>query len=130
MIYALEILDLRFIKIGYTSADVATRIASLQTGSPFLISSLFVVEGTLLQEQAIHGSLKKAMGRIRINIPPNEWYPGRHPFITQFLSKLKTLGPNQSLLHSDSYHSNVKQFGTSKPYCEGKPNYVWARQST
>ena len=85
MIYVAEILDSKFIKVGFAAGEVKRRISELQTGCPFEIKILLEVEGTLRQEQSLHSALTKAFGRIRIPCPPNEWYPGKHPFIQRFL---------------------------------------------
>ena len=90
MIYAVEILERRFIKIGYSASDdVTERIAALQTGNPFEIRPLISVRGTLMQEQSLHGALRVAFARTGMPVPPNEWYPGRHPFFVGFLNELE-----------------------------------------
>jgi hypothetical protein len=111
MIYAVEILDSRFVKIGFSKEETAAeRICSLQTGSPFQIAELFCVEGTLRQEQSLHASLRDAFTRIRVPVPPNEWYPGKNPFFQEFLSKLR-VGFDFGHTFLATYHSNVRQPG-------------------
>jgi len=123
MIYAVEIKEKRFVKIGYTdSTDAASRIAALQTGNPYEINKLFCVDGTLRQEQALHSALKVAFGRIRIPMPPNEWYPGKSEFFTNFLEYL-SYGPDAGLLYLDKYSPNVKQCGKKGNNVE--PNIRW-----
>lgn len=81
MIYVLEIQDGRRIKIGYTGQDdVAKRVAQLQTGNPYVIKTVMTVEGSLMDERALHASLRQTI--LRLHLPPvvNEWYPGRHPW--------------------------------------------------
>lgn len=109
MIYAVQILDGMFIKIGYSGdKDVSKRIASLQTGCPFEITQMLVVEGTLRQEKAIHLALSEALRRIRLPTPPNEWYRGNHPFFKEFMASL-AVSPNFALAFADKYSVNVKQ---------------------
>lgn len=98
MIYALKILDQKFVKIGFTESCVQRRIAELQTGNPFEISELFNVPGNLLQEQKMHALLKDAFRITRIPIPPNEWYPGKHPFFRGFLDALQA-GADQGVVY-------------------------------
>jgi len=114
MIYAAEILNSRFIKIGYTrSQNIEQRIAELQTGSPYEISILFSVEGSLRQEKSIHSALDVAFARCGIPIPPNEWYPGRHPIMQEFLGHLKYC-PISAISFCESYNNNVKQPSQSR----------------
>jgi hypothetical protein len=109
MIYAIEILDSKFVKIGFSSSETTKqRIASLQTGCPFEIRELFTVEGTLRQEQALHASLVAGFTRIGVPFPPNEWYPGLNPFFQGFLDAL-SLGANQGIAYAERYNHNVKQ---------------------
>jgi hypothetical protein len=123
MIYAVEILDSKFIKIGFSSAETSKqRIATLQTGNPFEIKELFTVEGTIKQEQSIHAALSVAFTRIRLPFPPNEWYPGLNPFFQEFLEHLK-LGANSAIAFAERYNSNVKQ--PSPKRGELKPNIRW-----
>ncbi len=108
MIYALEIINARFVKIGFTSnLDVSCRIEQLQTGSPFEIKKIFIVDGTILQEKEIHRALKTAFGRSNISVPPNEWYPGRCNIMKDFLPKLKRYGANQALAYLDQFNPSV-----------------------
>jgi len=107
MIYAVEILNCKFVKIGFAD-DVERRIAGLQTGSPFKINLLFAVSGTLRQEKAIHAALTAAFARIRIPMPPNEWYPGRNTFFKFFLSELKR-SANFGLKHAENWNVAVNQ---------------------
>lgn len=90
MIYAVQILDCEFVKIGFSSNEEAeARIAQLQTGCPFEIVKLFTITGTLRQEQTLHAMLDRMFMRLRIPVPPNEWYPGRSPDFKKFLDYLK-----------------------------------------
>lgn len=125
MIYAVQILDERYVKIGFSSSnDVRERISALQTGSPFEIVPMFTVDGTLMQEQALHSALRCAFGRIRIPMPPNEWYPGKNGFFRQFLRELK-FGANNGLAFLDRYNPAVKQPGAKSEIVD--PNYCWGR---
>lgn len=129
MIYAVEILDKKFIKIGFSAIDdVGKRISELQTGNPFLISPVLTTYGTLRQEQALHAALKIAFGRIRIPMPPNEWYPGRNPFISNFLEYLK-YGPDAGLALIENYNPAIKQPG-KKIGASVTPTLRWPREST
>lgn len=119
MIYAAIMDKGKFVKIGYTrSQNVEKRLAQLQTGSPFYIKLEFSIEGTLMQEQAIHASLRSAFNRIRIKIPGNEWYPAKHPFMREFLKLLKGGGPNAAIAFSERYNPAVKQWGKSERFNE------------
>lgn len=90
MIYAIQILDGEFVKIGFSSNDdVEARLASLQTGSPFKLEPVFTITGTLRQEQTVHALLSRAFHRIHVPTPPNEWYPGRVPMFSGFLEYLR-----------------------------------------
>lgn len=109
MIYAVEILDRRFVKIGFTDSDaVETRIAALQTGCPFQIKPMFCTPGSLRQEQSLHSALSAAFGRIRVPIPPNEWYPGKNPFFVEFLSWLES-SFDAGLSFAEKYNAAVRQ---------------------
>lgn len=112
MIYAAEIQAGKWIKIGF-SDDCAARLLQLQTGSPYRIGLLFIVEGSLMQEQAIHAALRTAFARIRLRQPGNEWYTGRHPFMKQFLADLR-FGATNGLLHAEKYNPSIKQPGKDK----------------
>lgn len=112
MIYALEILHREFVKIGYTSREqLRMRIAQLQTGSPYEIKPICIVEGTLQQEQMVHQALRVGFGRIRIPVPPNEWYPGKPPFMREVVASLAADGVKQMLALLDRYSPSVKQPG-------------------
>lgn len=111
MIYAVEILDKKFVKIGFSAnEDIRERIGALQTGCPFEIKEIFTTFGTLRQEKSLHAELSIAFGRIRIPMPPNEWYPGRNPFFTKFLEYLK-YGPDAGLALLQNYAPEVRQPG-------------------
>lgn len=122
MIYVLEILDKKFVKVGFAD-NVESRIAQLQTGNPFEVKKIFAIEGTLKQEQALHGALQKAFARIRIPMPPNEWYPGLNPFMTEFMENLK-YGFDFGLTYAEKYNSSVRQ-GSTKRDTDLKPNIKW-----
>lgn len=114
MIYAVQIINEKFIKIGFSNNDDASeRIASLQTGNPYEIKLLFTTFGTLSQEQELHRALTAAFTRIRVPIPPNEWYPGKVPVFQEFLRYLK-YGPNAGMAFLDQYNQSVKQPGHGK----------------
>ena len=90
MIYVAHILNGQFIKFGYTkNEDVSIRLKELQTGNPFEIKLILTTEGTLKQEQGLHAALTMVCSRMRVAMPPNEWYPGRHPFIKQLVKELR-----------------------------------------
>lgn len=114
MIYALQIQDFKYVKIGFSAnEDVLERIAALQTGNPYQLMPVLTTFGTIRQEQALHHALNKGFGRIRIPIPPNEWYPGKNPWFQRFLEMLK-YGPDAALLFLDGYDPAVKQPGQKK----------------
>lgn len=109
MIYAVQVLDQKFVKIGYCRGPTAlARISALQTGCPFKITELFSIEGTLLQEKSLHAALTKAFARIRIQVPPNEWYPGRNQFFQGFLAHLK-YGFDVGLTYAEQHNQFVEQ---------------------
>lgn len=119
MIYAMTMEDGKFVKVGYTKhSDVEKRAAKLQTGTPYYIKTEFCVEGSLMQELAIHGALKMAFHRIRIKLPGNEWYPARHPFMQTFIRTLRNQGPNAALEMAERYNPAVKQWGTGAKFTE------------
>lgn len=123
MIYAVHILDRKFVKIGFTASDdVQERISQLQTGNPYFIEPILTVDGSLIQEKELHKTLVKAFTRIRIPIPPNEWYPGKNPFFKGFLDHLKH-GANTGLMYLDQYDQSVKQPGKNMTSLE--PNLKW-----
>lgn len=89
MIYAVEILDYSFIKIGFSASDdVSIRISQLQTGSPFEIKPIFTIPGSLRQEQTLHALLMAAFSSIHVPNPPNEWYIGKNPMFKGFMESL------------------------------------------
>ncbi len=123
MIYAAEVCRMQFVKIGY-AVDVSARLSQLQTGNPHKINCLFSIPGTLLQEQALHQALTVAFARIRIPMPPNEWYPGRHPVMAEFLGNLK-YGFDLGLAAIERFNPAIKQPGTSKRGDAFTPNFLW-----
>lgn len=123
MIYAVEIIDRMFVKIGYCKAeDAQSRIATLQTGNPFQIKLIGLTEGTLMQEKALHSSLRQAFSRIRLPMPPNEWYPGRHDFMRKFVDEMR-FGANQALYFSEQYSPTLNNGRRTAEY---EPNIRWA----
>jgi hypothetical protein len=102
MIYALQIQDGKFVKVGFAGDSVERRVASLQTGNPHSIEILFATEGTLRQEHSIHDALTRMMERLHLPAPINEWYPGRHPFMKSFLNELRN-GPVNAIAFADNY---------------------------
>lgn len=124
MIYVAEVLNEKFIKVGWTNGeDASRRIATLQTGNPFEIKVMFTTKGSLIQEQELHKTLNDAFIRVRLPNPPNEWYPGRNTFMQSFLKLLKNDGYEQSLVFLDTYNQNVKQ--PSKKKEDLLPNIKW-----
>lgn len=109
MIYALEILGRKYVKIGYTRhGTVQQRIAELQTGSPYELTPIVWIGGTIRQEQAIHAALNTAFARCGIPVPPNEWYPGKHPIMGQFLDRLQ-ISANQAIAFAERFNPSIKQ---------------------
>lgn len=125
MIYAVYIQDQRFVKVGFCKdGGIERRIAQLQTGNPFEIKLLFHTYGTIVQEKALHSALRVAFGRIRIAMPPNEWYPGTNPFFQGFLEYLK-YGPDAGLAYAENYNPSVNR-GSPKPDKQNlEPNIRW-----
>jgi hypothetical protein len=125
MIYAVEILDMKFVKIGFSASDdIMVRIAELQTGCPYEIRPVFATYGTLRQELALHDSLLTAFGRVRIPMPPNEWYPGRNPFFVKFLDNLR-FGPDMGLAFAEKYNPAIKQPSPRVGKTNVNPNIRW-----
>lgn len=123
MIYVVQILDGKFAKVGFSSSETTKqRITALQTGCPFEITEVLTVTGTLIQEQSIHAALGVAFTRIRIPIPPNEWYPALNPFFKSFIEALK-FGANQGISFAEKYNQNVKQPSIKR--ADLKPNMRW-----
>lgn len=124
MIYVLEILGGRYVKVGFTSSnDISNRISQLQTGCPFEIKVLALCDGTLRQEKSLHDSLSRSFFRIRIPHSPNEWYPGKNPFMRKFINEIRFGGFNAGFTYSNTYHSNVKQPSPKK--LEMESNVKW-----
>ena len=114
MIYAVGVLENKFVKIGYCKdKNINTRVGQLQTGNPYEIVPILSVEGTLRQEQAMHAALSVAFARIGIPVPPNEWYPARQPFFLQFLANLKD-GANVGLSWAEKYNPSIKQYSPKR----------------
>lgn len=127
MIYALEILDRKFVKVGFSdNEDPSVRISALQTGCPFEIKPILTTYGTLKQEQSLHAALTVAIGRIRIPMPPNEWYPGKIAFMRGFLEYLK-YGPDAGLAFAENYNPAVKQPGKKGARTSYEPVIKWPR---
>lgn len=127
MIYVATILNNQFVKIGFTSEDDANnRISSLQTGNPFKINVLFTIQGSISQEQEMHKALYKAFTRIRIPMPPNEWYPGKNFFMQEFLENL-VFGFDFGIAYLDKYDSNVKQPSPKRESIS--VNYKWPNKA-
>jgi len=57
----------RFLKIGFTSGNVADRVKSLQTGSPHPIEVVTVRPGSKDEERALHARFKDLNGK-------GEWF--------------------------------------------------------
>ena len=126
MIYAVHILNQKYVKIGYSfEEDVSIRISQLQTGNPFQIKPLFTTFGTLMQERALHSSLTIAFGRIRMPNPPNEWYRGNSHFFKSFLEYL-SYGPDAGLMFLEQYNPSVKQ-GAKCGTTNVSPNIRWPK---
>ena len=53
MIYFITQQD-RYVKIGYTDSDAPGRLASLQTGNPFPLSIIKIIDGSQQDEHDIH----------------------------------------------------------------------------
>lgn len=131
MIYVVEILGKKFIKIGFSGDEsVEGRVAQLQTGNPFEVRVVCVVEGTLRQERAIHSALNAAFARTGMPCPPNEWYPGRSPVMEQFVENLK-FGADMGLAWAEKFNPAVKQPGKSRPKKprSGKLRREWPKGS-
>jgi len=125
MIYAVGIMERKYMKIGYTAeSDVDRRISELQTGCPFQIQERFVIDGTLRQEQSLHDALRRAFGRIRIPIPPNEWYPARNTFFTNFLKELE-FGFDCGFAFLTQYDPSHKRPSTRPDRQDVLPNFKW-----
>lgn len=99
-----------------------SRLKALQTACPFEMKILFCVDGTLMQEQAVHSSLLVAFTRIGLPMPPNEWYPGRNEFFHSFLKEL-SISANVGIAYCEKYNCNVKQW--SKKRGQRVPNIKW-----
>lgn len=59
-IYFVQAQNLKLIKIGHAKGSVASRLASLQTGSPDRLVLLGAMAGTRTDEQALHAEFKYA----------------------------------------------------------------------
>ena len=127
MIYVAAIMNGRYVKIGYCRDGThERRIAALQTGNPFEIVYLFGIEGTLIQEQELHKALRIALGRIRLPMPPNEWYLSRHPFFKGFMEYLK-YGAPAGMAYLDNYNPTVRPGSPKNDKGDITPNLVWPR---
>lgn len=111
MIYVVGVQDGKYVKIGHTKdGNVSTRIAELQTGSPYKIDFICSCDGTVRQEKTIHYMLFRAFNRIRIPHPPNEWYPGKVQFMRDFILNIED-GFNSAYTYLCKYQTEVKQSG-------------------
>lgn len=120
MIYALAIDGRRFVKIGFSSSESSSeRIASLQTGCPYHITEILTTWGTIRQEKSLHSALKTMFARVRIPVPANEWYPGKHPLMRQFLENL-AFGPDAAMTFAEKYNPAVKQHGDAEARAKRK----------
>lgn len=113
MIYIIEILDRRWVKVGFADNSVGRRIAELQTGSPFKLQEIIVTPGSIYQEKEIHKTITAALTRAGIPHPPNEWYPGKHPLIREFIENIK-LGVGYALAQLDQKTAAMKQWSTTR----------------
>ena len=112
MIYVIEILNQKWIKIGFSEEESCrVRLSQLQTGNPFELKLLMTANGTLRQEQSIHAALKTAFGRAFIPTPPNEWYPGLHPISRETIDALK-YGANNCIAYLSGRDPAVRQPGS------------------
>ena len=123
MIYAAQILDRKFVKVGYTADLPEERIATLQTGCPYEIKLIGHTVGTLRQEQSLHDALLRAFTRIRVPHPPNEWYPGKNTLMKSALEHLLDGGFDQCWAFLTRYDQNVKQAGHGESSLH--PNLKW-----
>ena len=123
MIYAIHILDQKFVKIGFTDAtDISRRMAELQTGCPFELRMLACMPGNLPQEKRLHALLKDAFITIRVPVPPNEWYPGRNQMFQEFLRQL-IVGVDQAVLFLDA---RIDHRGQATPSTKDGRDGLWA----
>lgn len=103
MIYFLSVLNEEFIKIGFTDQIIEKRILALQTGNPYEIKMIFMVDGSLKQEKEIHRSLKEVFERLKVfNNPVNEWYSGNNPIVKMFICNVRNYGINYALRNINS----------------------------
>lgn len=73
----------RLIKIGFTSTDVETRIASFKAGIPYKVNILKTIKGSLKLEQKLHDKFSKD----RVNLR-SEWFkPSKE--LLNFIKKIK-----------------------------------------
>lgn len=124
MIYAVHIIDEKFVKIGFSDGDLSNRIATLQTGCPFEIRELFTIEGSLRQEKSLHSALLRGFARVKIPMPPNEWYPGKNAFFQKFLADLR-FGFDAGLGYIERYSPSLSQGSMCKGNGEFEPNLKW-----
>ena len=132
MIYVVEILNRQFVKVGYSgNPDVSSRIAELQTGCPFEIKPIASVAGTLRQEQFLHGALRDMFAQMRVPMPPNEWYPGRTQFMSEFIANIK-LGVDIAVSFCDSKNWMSVDKGSrrgTEHRSDWIPNAKWPRKA-
>jgi len=125
MIYAIQILDGKFVKIGFSASETTqSRIASMQTGCPFEITEIFTVDGTIRQEKEIHKTLLCAFAKIKVPVPPNEWYPGQNPVFVGFLKALE-ISANQGISYCDEIVRKFERPGEKTVFDE--PNIKWPK---
>lgn len=125
MIYVVSVQSGKYVKVGFTNKTFEERIAQLQTGNPQLIKKVLTVEGTLIQEQELHKALKAAFTKCNIPIPNNEWYPGKHPMMQNFLQNLY-FGCNAGLTFLDQYNPAIRR--VSPKHGEPQKRYMWEKQ--
>lgn len=135
MIYAVHILNQKFVKVGYTASDdVTRRVAELQTGNPFEIRVLRIFPGNMAREQELHWLLKEAFLRLNMPVPANEWYPGLHPLFRGFLQAAdESLSASVAYLNQriDNHKEKPKSIKDGRsPYWEVKKRFGSASAST
>ncbi len=113
MIYIASIQSQKFIKVGYAD-NVQRRLGELQAGCPYQITALAICDGTLRQELSLHAALRQAFGRIRIPMPPNEWYPGKHPIMRGFTEEIRLYGFAAGYSFVERFNPSIKQPGLKK----------------
>jgi hypothetical protein len=114
LIYFVDALDLKMVKIGYASEDPDGRLAIMQTGSPVKLTRRALMEGDRHVERELHQRFKK----LRVH---GEWFRDDIT-IVRFLVKnaVNWIGPViPGTIISQQFR---EEWMNMRAYCKGIPS--------